>query len=250
MHPRPGPLPPGPGLLPRPEASRNSQIDEDDARIDPPELSLPWRRGTAARSCQSAVKAKAGFGTPVARARTDRPAAQALDATDISGRRTDKVVSFPLTLSRRSIPDQSRGPGSGRWSTTGPPQRQARIGGIPDIPAIRGAPERRPAARRRGTRYVPRIPPSRGPSGPTGPGTLAPQRRRRAADCGRVRAAGKLRACARRGRGYASLPQGGHRDAAPTTGVRGAAVTGRRPGPSARSRRQAATWPGNPAARA
>jgi hypothetical protein len=75
VHPRPGPLRPGPGLLPRPEASRNSQIDEDDARIDPPELSLPWRRGTAARSCQSVVKAAAGFGTLVARARTDRPAA-------------------------------------------------------------------------------------------------------------------------------------------------------------------------------
>ena len=241
MHPSPGPLRPGPGLLPRPKASRNSQIDKDDARIDPPELSLPWRRGTAARSCQSVVKAAAGFGTLVARARTDRPAAQALDATDISGRRTDKVVSFPLTLSHRSIPDQSRGPGPGRWSATGPPQRQARIGGIPDTPAIRSAPERRPAARRRGTRYVPRIPPSPWTVRSGWPGTLAPQRRRRAADCGRLRAAGKLRACARRGRGYASLPQGGHRDAAPTTGVRGAAVTGRRPGPPVRSRREAVT---------
>ena len=72
VHPSPGPLRPGPGLLPRPEASRNSQIDEDDARIDPPELSLPWRRGTAARSCQSAVKAAAGFGTLVAKSQ-NRP---------------------------------------------------------------------------------------------------------------------------------------------------------------------------------
>ena len=188
-------------------------------------------------------KGSSWFGTLVARARTDRPAAQALDATDISGRRTDKVVSFPLTLSRRSIPDQSRGPGPGRWSATGPPQRQARIGGIPGTPAIRSAPERRPAARRRETRYVPRIPHTAIPwtvrSG--WPGTLAPQRRRRAADCGRMRAAGKLRACARRGRGYASSPQGGHWDAAPTTGVRGAAVTRRRPGPPVPSRREAVT---------
>ena len=62
-------------------------------------------------------------------------------------------------------------------------------------------------------------------------GTLAPQRHRRAADCGRMRAAGKLRACARRGRGYADLPRvgTGMLGAAPPTGVRGAAVTGRRP---------------------
>ena len=82
------------------------------------------------------------------------------------------------------------------------------------------------------------------------PGTLAPHRRRRAAGGDQMRATGKLRARARRGRGYVGLTHGGHRDAAPPADVRGAAVTGRRPSRPVRLRLGAATWSGNLAARA
>ena len=108
-------------------------------------------------------------------------------------------------------PGQSAGPGPVPWSWAGPLVRDrsaatASAGPVESRTARRSAaPERRPAARRRGTRYVPRTPPSDGRPGTAGPGPLTPQRRRRAADCGRMRAAGKLRACARRGRGYASF---------------------------------------------
>ncbi len=119
-------------------------------------------------------------------------------------------------------PGQSPGPGPVPWSWTGPLgprpiRRNGKRGSAESrTPRRSAAPERRPAARRRGTQYVPRTPPSGGQDGPVwlardaGAATASPR--------GRMRAAGKLRVCARRGRGYASLPQGGHRNAAPPGG--------------------------------
>ena len=155
-----------------------------------------------------------------------------------------------LVRRRTSLP----GPGPVPWSWTGPLVRDRsaatasadrRNPGRPGDPQRLNA-VRQPGGAERGTFRAHRHPVD-GPvrlARDAGAATASPGGR-----CGQMRAAGELRACARRGHGYAGLPPGGHRDAAPPADVRGAAVTGRRPGPPVRSRRQAVTWPGNPAAR-
>jgi hypothetical protein len=92
-------------------------------------------------------------------------------------------------------------PGPVPWSWTGPLVRDRAAATAsadrrnPGRPRRFATPGRCPAARWRGTRYLPRQPPSRGRPGPAGPG-----RWRRNGIAGRSAACGgKLRACARRG---------------------------------------------------
>lgn len=140
-------------------------------------------------------------------------------------------------------------------SWTGPPERQARTGGIPDAPRS-AAPGTRSASQtarnairsaRTAVRWTGPVQLARDAEA----GTTAPPGQ---AGSGRMRATKTEDMCRRRHAGTPA-PTGrapGQSGAltAPPTYVRAAAATERRPSPPVRSRRRAVTWPGNPAARA
>jgi hypothetical protein len=99
------------------------------------------------------------------------------------------------------VPDQSGGPGPGRWSAAGPASADRPNPGRPSDPQRLNA-VRQPGGAERG-RFRAHRHPVDGPvwsARDAGAATASPG--------GRMRAAGKLRACARRGRRYADLPPG------------------------------------------